>query len=782
MTCSNLLGTTLRFGLFLCLVLASLRASAQNKLPLPDPEFKGRIGATYEDSEADTGMFKSPTAPEGAPNVLLVLIDDAGFGATSTFGGPCNTPTLDHLAANGLRYNRFHTTSLCSPTRAALLTGRNHHSAATGQIMELANGYPGYTGVIPQSTATISKILQDNGYSTAWIGKNHNVPDFTVNNVGPFTHWPNAMGFDYFYGFLGGEMDQWYPALFENQNVVKNLPTPEEGYNLQVDQTDKAIQWMRNQNSIAPDRPFFLYYATGAVHAPHHVPQEWVEKYRGEFAHGFDKQREITFQRQKELGVIPQDAKLTPRMKQVPGWDSYDADTHKIFERQMETYAGYYEYADHQIGRIIDAIEETGELDNTLIIYIAGDNGGSAEGGFIGIANEVQGLNGIPATTETNQRYFDQWGSPETSPHYGVGWAWAMDTPFSWTKQMASYLGGTRNPMVVSWPAKIKDKGGLRSQYHHVNDIAPTLLEVIGIEEPDEVNGIKQKPMEGVSFAYTFASGTETAAERKTTQYYELFGNRAIYHDGWMASVMHKVPWDISSTVPFDQDKWELFHLAEDFSQAEDLAKQYPEKLKELQAVFDQEAKKFGVFPLDDRFAQRMDTTLRPSFTAGRYELVFYEGMEGLGEGSAPNTKNKSHTITTDVVIPEEGAEGVLLAFGGGTGGFVLYVQDNKFTYYYDYFGAADYKIESTSLPTGKVKLKMDFKYDGGGVGKGGTATLYVNDKKAGEGRVEKTVPARFGTDGMDIGKDLHAPVNHKDYKRPYPFTGEIERVRFELK
>jgi len=754
-----------------------------NNLPQPDPEFKGKIGETFKDSTADPAMFASPVAPEGAPNILLVLIDDAGFGATSTFGGPCNTPILDNLAKGGLRFNRFHTTALCSPTRAALLTGHNHHSAATGVIMEMGTGFPGYTGIMPQSTATIGQVLKNNGYSTAWIGKNHNIPSNMLNNVGPFDRWPNHLGFDYFYGFNGGEADQWFPTLYENLNPVQPWGTPEEGYNLGADQTDKAIAWMNNQKSIAPDRPFFLYYAPGATHAPHHPPKEWGAKYKGKFAHGYDKQREITFARQKKLGVIPQDAKLTPRAKQVPSWDSHDAEAKKLFERQMEVYAGYYEYTDHQVGRILDAIEKIGQTDNTVVIFIAGDNGASAEGSLVGTSNEVMNLNGLGPTVKQSMKFYDQWGGPETSPHYAVGWAWAMDTPFQWEKQVASHFGGTRNPMVVSWPGKIKDKGGVRSQFHHIIDIAPTILEIVGLEQPKEFNGIKQKPIEGTSFAYALADDAVKAPERHTTQYFEMMGNRGLYHEGWIASKFHKVPWDTGGSAPFTNDGWELYDITKDFSQADDLAAKNPAKLKELQAMFESEGKKFGVFPLDDRLAGRLDVSLRPSWTSTRDKFTFFPGLTHLDEGTAPNVKNKSHTITAEVEIPKKGAEGVLVAMGGGTGGYVLYVKDNKFTYYSDFFGIEDYKIESTALPTGKVNLQMDFKYDGGGVGKGGTVTLSVNGMKAGEGRVEKTIPARYGMDTFDIGMDLNAPVvRDGSYKPPYKFTGTIDNVKFDLK
>jgi arylsulfatase len=758
---------------------------AQDNVPQPDPTFKGKIGKTFHDAQADPKLFLPRSAPQGAPNILLVLIDDAGFGASSTFGGPCNTPTLDKLAKNGLRYNRFHTTALCSPTRAALLTGHNHHSASTGIILECATGFPGYTGIIPQNTASIGQILQDNGYSTAWIGKNHNVIGMQQTIVGPHKRWPNALGFDYFYGFLGGEMDQWYPTIYENQNPVQAWGTPEEGYNLGIDQTDKAIAWMHYQNSIAPDRPFFLYYAPGATHAPHQPPKEYAEKYKGKFAHGWDKQREITLDRQKQLGFVPQTTKLTPRPDGLKAWDEWDADAHKLFEREMEVYAGYYEFIDHQIGRIIDAIEETGELDNTLIIFIAGDNGASAEGTMTGTPNDVAPLNGIEFPIKDVMKFYDKWGQPGSAVHYAVGWAWAMDSPFQWTKQVASHFGGTRNPMVVSWPKRIKDKGGLRDQFHHVNDIAPTILDVIGLEQPEYVNGVKQKPMEGVSFAYTFADDGAKAEERKKTQYFEILGNRGVYHDGWMASVFHKAPWNTAGTVPFENDKWELYDITKDFSQADDLAAKNPKKLKEMQAIFDQEAKKFNVYPLDDRAAARFanpNGINRPNFMTGRTHFEFYPGASRLAEGSAPSVKSVSHSITADVVIPPKGAEGVLLAMGGADGGYVLYVKDKKLVYGFNWYTVDQYKVASTTdIPTGKVQLKMDFKYDGGGPGKGGTATLFINGKKAGEGRVEKTIPGKFGFDAMDVGMDLSSPVS-PDYKPPFKFTGTIKKVTIDIK
>lgn len=764
-------------------LVAPAQLGAQEALPKPDPKFEGKIAETYKNSEADPKLFASPKARQGAPNILLVLIDDIGFGASSTFGGPISTPTLDRVARAGLSYNAFHTTALCSPTRAALLTGRNHHNASTGNIIELGTGFPGYTGIIPKDTATIGQILQENGYSTSWIGKNHNVADNVTSIVGPYQGRPNGLGFDYFYGFMGGEMDQWYPTLFENQNPVLQTPSPKEGYNLTHDLADKAISWMRYQNSIAPDRPFFLYFAPGATHAPHQPPAEYPEKYRGKFAHGWDKERELTFARQKKLGIIPENTQLTPRPEQLPAWDSYDAQAHKLMERQMETYAGFAEYADIEVGRVIDVIEKTGELENTLVIYIFGDNGSSAEGSLVGSANELLNLNGINPTIEMSMKFYDQWGSPSTSPHMAVGWAWAMSTPFRWTKQVASHFGGTRNATVISWPAGIKARGEMRSQFHHVNDVVPTILDVVGIDAPNYFNGIKQKPMDGVSMAYTFAEDGKNASSPKTTQYFEMFGHRAIYHDGWMASAFHnRVPWVNSGTVPFENDKWELFNLNEDFSQAIDLSAKQPNKLKELQGLFDSEARKNNVYPLDDRFAERTDVSLRPSFLAGRDSIKFYPGAIRLLEGSAPNTKSRSHSISANLVIPKDGAEGVILAMGGGTAGFSLYVKDGKLTYFYDWFKFKDYTIASDApLPTGEVSVRVDFNYDGGGMGKGADIVLFVNGKQAGSGRLEQTVAGRFGLDGMDVGMDLGAPVNEA-YQVPFAFTGTIKDVTIDLK
>jgi arylsulfatase A-like enzyme len=782
---SRIKTVTLSWAIIVALVLqmAVPPALAQETLPRPEPTFQGKVGITYQDSQPDTALFQAAKAPDGAPNVLLVLIDDAGFGSASTFGGPISTPTFDRLAANGLRYNAFHTTALCSPTRAAILTGRNHHSVGSGTIQELATAYPGYTGLIPQSTATIGQILQRNGYSTAWFGKNHNVPDNQTTSVGPFDRWPNGLGFDYFYGFIGGETDQWYPTLYENQKLVETLPLPEEGYNLTHDLADKTIAWINQSKTTAPDRPFFAYFAPGAAHAPHQPPAEYVAKYKGQFDQGWDKVREETFARQKQLGVIPANAELTPRPEQMPAWDSFSPEDQKILSRQMETYAGFLDYTDQEIGRVVDAIADLGDLDNTLVIYINGDNGASAEGSLIGSCNEFLNLNGYNLTMEDNRRCYDIWGGPETSPHYAVSWAWAMDSPFQWTKQVASYLGGIRNGMVISWPAKIKEKGGLRPQFGHVIDIAPTILEAAGIPEPEIYNGIAQKPMEGTSLVYTFDRGAATTPERHTIQYFEMLGHRALYKDGMMASAFHnRLPWITAGTVPFDTDKWELFDLSQDFTQAKDLSAAQPEKLKELQDLFLVEAEKYNVFPLDDRFAERADVNLRPGFFTGRKHIEFAGNMPSIPEGSAPSTKNVSHTIDADLLIPPQGAEGVIFSEGGLTSGFSLYVKDGKLTYDYNWFNLERTSITTaTPLPTGKVHVRFDFAYDGGGPGKGGTGTLYVNNRKVGQGKIPKTVAGRFGVEAMDFGKDLQSPASTA-YQPPFAFTGVVEKVVLDIK
>jgi arylsulfatase len=750
-------------------------------LPPPEAPFEGVIGRTYKDSKPS----KIPVikAPEGAPNVLVVLIDDCGFGQWSTFGGQIPTPNLDKLASNGLKYTRFHTTALCSPTRAAILTGRNHHSAATGCITELGSSFPGYTGQVPKSCAMVSEIVRQNGYSTAFFGKNHNIADWETSISGPFDRWPGMQGFDHFYGFIGGETNQWSPALYDNATPVE-MEVPkgrEENYTLNEHLANKAIDYMRRQKSITPDRPFFVYYAPGATHAPHHVPKEWMEKFKGQFDQGWDKYREETYQRQLQLGVIPPDTKLTPRPKEIPAWDSLTADQKKVASRLMEAFAGYTAQTDHEVGRIIDAIEGMGQLNNTLIFWEIGDNGASMEGTLNGVFNEMSSLNGVPEDTAYAVKHIDEIGGPNAYNHYPVGWAWAMNTPFQWGKQIASHLGGVRNPLVVSWPKRIKDVGGTRTQFHHCIDIVPTILEAAGIPEPTSVNGVAQKPIEGVSMLYSF-SDAKARGNRKT-QYFEMFGNRAIYDNGWIATCRHgRLPWENIGSYDFDKDEWQLYNLNDDFSEANDLAAKNPQKLRELQDLFWIEAAKYNVLPLDDRFIERADPSMRPSLIEGRTKFTYFPGVRRVPESSSPDVKNKSHTITVEVKIPGDNADGVLVAAGGIVGGYALFIKDGKPTYEYNYFTVDRYRIAGKDkLTPGKHTIRFDFKYDGGGVGKGGTGTLLVDGKEVAKGRIEKTVLGRFSADEtFDTGEDTGSPVSEL-YKSPFQFGGTIEKVQIDL-
>ena len=756
-------------------------------LPRPEPPFEGKIGRTAKDSTPD--FPKEVQAPKGAPNVLLIMTDDVGFGASSTFGGPIPTPTFDKLAANGLRYNRFHTTALCSPTRAALITGRNHHSCATGCIMEMGTGFPGYNTLMSKSCGTVAQVLRGNGYNTSWYGKNHNVPDWQSSQAGPFDLWPTGLGFEYFYGFLGGDTDQWHSALFENTRPVE-AEEQQGGKLTHLDQilADRAISWIRMQNAVAPDKPFFAYYAPGIAHAPHHAPKDWIAKFKGKFDHGWDKQRAMTLENQKKMGVVPADTKLTPRPKEIPAWDSLSADQKRLYARMMEVYAGALAHCDHQISRVIDAVAATGELDNTLIIYIMGDNGASAEGTMDGTTNELaRGANGMPEDLPYLLSMIDKLGGPETYNHYPVGWAHAMDSPMQWTKQVASHFGGTRNGAVISWPKRIKARGELRSQFHHLIDVAPTIYEACGITAPTSIGGVEQRPLEGVSMVYTFDDAK--AKDRHTTQYFEMLGNRGIYHDGWMACTTPlRPPWVTFGAEPSPDDfKWELYNVAEDFSQANDLAAKNPEKLKELQAVFDVEAKKYNVYPLDSSVSERGDPAVRPSPTRGRNLFTYYPGMTRIPEGSTPDVKNKSYRITADVEIPDGGANGVLATQGGRFAGWGLLVLDGKPVFVHAGSNQAKHKYRVAAdqkLAPGKHTITFDFAYDGGGVGKGGTGTLSVDGKKVAEGRIERTVGRRFSFDEtFDIGEDTGTPVV-EDYadKMPFKFTGKLEKLVIELK
>lgn len=748
-------------------------------LPLPPAHFKGEIGTTYKDSKPDF-----PTqlkAPADAPNVLVILLDDVGFGAMSTFGGLVETPELDQLADNGLRYNRFHTTALCSPTRAALLTGRNHHQVGSGMITELAMGYPGYNSMWGAESATVSEVLKDHGYNTAMFGKWHNTPDWETSPAGPFDRWPTGKGFEYFYGFLGGETSQWEPQLYQNTEPVEPAKTVEQGYHLTSDITDRAISWVQTRDSVAPSKPWFVYWAPGAAHAPHHAPQSYIDKYKGRFDTGWDTYREQAFARQKKLGVIPADAKLTPRPAELPAWDSLSADQRKLFARQMEVYAGFLEHTDHETGRLLKAVRDMPRGDNTLVIYITGDNGGSAEGSMVGTLNNMATQNGIPDTVQSQLEVLDELGTPKHENHFAVPWAWAINTPFQWMKQIGSHLGGIRNGMVVSWPKEIKDKGSVRSQYGHVSDIAPTIYEAAGIQMPQVVSGAQQTQLAGTSLL--FSLNDAKAPDRHTTQYYEMFGNRAIYHEGWMASARHGLPWEmLVRNKGFEEDKWELYNLNEDFSQANDLAVQQPVKLKELQALFDQQARANQVYPLDDRWMERgMDQT-RPSLVRGRTDFSFQQGTVRIPEGSAPNTKMRSHRISTRLLVPEEGVEGVIAAQGGNAGGWTLYVKDGHLVYVNNFFDKQyDVLRDANKLPSGEVDVVFEYTQTVKQWAGGGTGRLLINGKPVAEGQFAHVVPGRFSaTETLDIGEDRGAAVS-KEYHSPFRFNSTMQAVKFKL-
>jgi len=754
---------------------------AATSLPRPDFRFKGQVGRTYQDSDPPTfpGVVRPP---KGAPNVLLILLDDVGYGQFSAFGGGVPSPNIEKLATRGLRYTRFHTTALCSPTRAALLTGRDHHVAGTGVITELATGYDGYTGIIPKSAGTVSEILRQNGYATAWIGKNHNTPAWETSEAGPFDHWPSGLGFDYFYGFNSGDTSQFEPVLFENRNRVPRSSDPK--YHLSSDLADHAIGWMQRIKAIDPARPFFLYVAPGATHSPHMAPREWLDKFKGQFDMGWDRYRELTLERQKKLGVVPADTKLTARSESLPAWDSLNADQKRLYARMMEVFAGFGAHIDHQMGRVLDTVAALPDADNTLVIYILGDNGASAEGGLDGCANELAAFNGVFEPIEGVLKVIDELGGPKHYNHFPAGWAWAMDTPFQWTKQIASHFGGTRNPMVVVWPAKIREKGGIRGQFHHVIDIMPTILEAAGIQAPDVVNGMAQKPIEGVSMVYTFNDAK--APDRRRSQIFELVSNRGMYQNGWMASSIAYLPWAASRTG-YDPDKarWELYDIGKDFSQANDLATQRPDKLKELVDLWWAEAARHDVLPLDWRSIERLSEQItgRPSLATGRRTLVYDAPLVALPEGSAPDLKNKSFTITAVVDVPASGAEGMIFTQGGITAGWGFYIQNRKLVGMHNYIDIERYRVVSAGeVPIGKVTFALDFKYDGGGMGKGGTITLLANGRKIGSGRVERTAGFKYSLyEGQDIGEDSGSPVD-TTYTPPFKFTGKIERVAVELK
>ncbi len=781
----NLLSDALLFSLFLHSATTGLGRDPLDRTVLPIPE---PVPSTY--TELDARNAEQPSrfqvkAPQGAPNVVIVLIDDIGFGGPSTFGGPIQTPTLDRLASSGLTFNNFHTTALCSPTRMALKTGRNHHTCNTGSIMETATAFPGNTGQLPNSVAPLAEMLRLNGYSTAAFGKWHETAAWETSVSGPFDRWPTHQGFDKFYGFIGGETDQWYPLVYDG--VTRVAPPKMDEYHFTVDMTNQAIGWVKAQQSMTPDKPFFVYYATGAVHAPHHVPQRWAQKYKGKFDKGWDAVREESIARQKRMGMIPKDTQLGPKPEDIEDWDELDTDRKRLFARQAEVFAGFLEQTDHEIGRLVDAIADIGELDNTLIIYIAGDNGTSAEGGFVGMYNEMTYFNDVTEKVEDLLPLIDTWGGPETFPHMAAGWAVAFDSPFSWTKQVASDFGGTRNGTVAHWPNGIKAKGEIRSQFTHAIDVAPTVLEAVGLPEPTSVNGTAQTPIEGTSMVYAFDDAD--APERHTTQYFEIFGNRAIYHDGWLARTLHRAPWQTTEQAPLEDDEWDLYNTREDFSLVNNLADEQPEKLEKMKALFMSEAEKYHVLPIDDRVIARVNPALagRPDILGDRTSLTLYDGMNGMLENTFINVKNRSKTITADVQIPEGGADGVILTQGGRFGGWCLYMQDGRPMYTYNYLGLSRDTVASDQpVPTGKATIVLDFDYEGkeGEFGKGGIATLSVNGKEVARGRIEKTQPLIFSADETaDVGLDNQTPVAEgigigRDETR---FTGTINQVVVEL-
>ena len=756
--------------------------STPDVLPRPDFHFPGNVGRTFLDS--DPAPFPQPVRPpKGAPNIVLILIDDVGFGQFGTFGGGVPSPAMDRLAKEGLRYNRFHTTALCSPTRAALITGRNHHSAATGIIREMATGYDGYTTVIPRSCGSVGEVLRQNGYMTAWVGKNHHPPAWEASQAGPFDRWVNGLGFDYFYGFNAGDMNQWNPTLYENRNLVPTSTDP--NYHLTEDLADRSITWVRKVKGIAPDKPFFLYVAPGATHAPHHAPKEWIDKFKGQFDEGWDKYREQTLERQKKLGVVPPDTKLTQRPDGLPAWDSLNADQKRLYAHMMEVFAGFGAHVDHHMGRVIDAVKQLPDADNTLFIYIAGDNGSSAEGGLEGSVNENLYINGFVEKWQNILPVIDELGGPKHFNHFPAAWAHAVDTPFQWTKQVASHFGGMRNPMIVSWPGRIKDLGGLRSQFLHTIDLVPTIYELAGITPPTVLNGVPQKPIEGISFAYTFDDAR--AKSRRTTQYFELMSNRGIYHDGWMASAVSVPPWNPNVTkFDPDQQKWELYNIEEDFSQANDLAAKNPQKLRELQDLWWVEAARYNVMPLDWRIAQRFSSELagRPSLGGDAKKLTYFPGQVGLPNEASPRVLNKSWTITAEVEVPEK-AEGMIVTQGGLEGGYGLYLREGKPTFVYNYLSLERPTIVAKErVPAGKAKIVADFVYDGkkGERGKGGAITISVNGKEVAEGKLPRTAPIMLSLgEGLDIGEDVGSPVDFT-YKLPFKFSGKIEKVTVELK
>jgi len=752
-------------------------------LPNPPPKFGGEIGLDVAQSKPYWQPQVVP--PKGAPNILLIMTDDAGYGVSGTFGGVIPTPNMDRIANMGLRYTQFHSTALCSPTRAALITGRNHHSVGFGVVAEQATGYPGYDSIIGPDNATIGNILRQNGYATSWFGKNHNTPTYQINVAGPFHQWPSGMGFDYFYGFMGGETDQWTPYLFRNHTQI--FPwTEKPGYNLVTGMADDAIQYINKLNASASDKPFFVYYVPGATHAPHQPTPEWIAKFKGKFDMGWNALRDQIFANQKRLGVIPANTALTPWPNDLPQWDTLSADEKKLFARQAEVFAAYVAYTDNEIGRVIQTVQDLGKLDNTLIIYITGDNGTSAEGSTVGTPNAMTAIQAVPYPVADQMKFYDAWGSATTYPHMSVAWSWAFDTPFKWTKQVASHFGGTRQGMVMAWPERIKDAGGIRTQFHHVIDIVPTILEATGIQAPAMVNGIAQKPIEGVSMAYTWDKANANAKSARTTQYFEMFGNRAIYHDGWVAATTPPAPPWLMGTTKMPEVvngyKWELYNLAEDFSENNDLAARMPDKLRQMQETFLMEATKYNVFPLDNDLLKRA-VSPKPSATAGRNIFTYSGEMSGFADSDAPSLLNRSYTITAEVEVPQGGGDGMLATLGGRFGGYGFYILKGKPVFLYNFLDRVRFRWEGPqALAPGKHTIVFDFTYDGPGFGKSGTGVLKVDDKELANKKIPFTIPFLMTLDEtFDVGTDTRTPVDDADYQVPFRFTGKLNELTFKL-
>ncbi len=759
--------------------VAGAQEPDRTKVPIPLSPFEGKIGRTYKYSQS---AWQSPVAaPKGAPNVVVILLDDTGFGQASTFGGLIPTPNLDKLASEGLKYNRFHTTAICGPSRAALLTGRNHHDTGNGFLMEWATGFPEYSTMIPRSTATIGEVLKDNGYATWWYGKNHNTPDWETTVAGPFDRWPTGLGFDYFYGFNNGETHQYYPVLFENTTPVEPNKTPAEGYHFMTDMTDRAIARMKFSKSVAPEKPFFMYFAPGANHAPHHAPREWRDKSKGKFDMGWEKYREMVYQNQLKMAIIPPGTKLTPRPDWVPAWDSLSADQKKVYNALMENFAGYFAFTDHEVGRLLDAIKQLPDADNTMVIYIVGDNGASAEGGPDGTLNEIKALNGLSTPLAELLPQLEKIGGPETEAHYPIGWAWAGNTPFQWVKQVASHLGGARNPMVVSWPAKIKHDERPRDCFLHLVDVVPTILEAAHVPMPNTVNGVEQKPLAGKSF---LASFTDPNFKGRDEQYFEILSNRSMYSEGWKADAQHTLPWR-QDLAPgnWDKDKWELYYLPDDFSEANDLASAKPEKLAEMKKKFDEAAEEFHVYPLDDRGSARLSIPkpLPPGAVEDMKTFTYYAGAIRISEGAAPPMKNNSWTLTADFSASGAKTEGVLMAFGGVAAGVTLYVDKGVPVFDYNCFDQHTVVKGTGVLSEGKAKVELAFDYQGDKPGGPATLTLKVDGKQVAQEKMTATVPGRFGIDTFGIGEDTGQPVTSA-YEPPFPFNGTIQQVTVEIK